>query len=174
MTIKLSEVIDAIGDRNVTIQYLHQALSSAKMKGKRGREYTEITFGTKAATVGELGLFSSPGMSGKGPPTKLGIIVWVEEDRWNNAIESIKADQQSASLDSWRPIETAPKDGTLVDLWLQGPRNQGSRAADCWFYRGQWWQNFGGDGPSTPQIYTDDQPTYWMPLPAAPVEASQS
>jgi hypothetical protein len=108
MTLKLSEVIDAIGDRNVTIQYLHQALTSAKTKGERGREYTEITFGTKAATVSELGLFSSPGMSGKGPPTKLGIIVWVEEDRWNNAIESIKADQADRASNTTHNQESQP------------------------------------------------------------------
>jgi len=31
----------------------------------------------------------------------------------------------------WQPIATAPKDGTLVDLWLTG----GGRVAD------QWWCN---------------------------------
>lgn len=92
---KLSDIFAAVGDQNVTMQYLHQCLISAKTKGKRGKEHTEITFGTKCTTIGQLGIFSSPGIEAKGPPTRLAVIIWVDEDRWNNAVESIKADEDS-------------------------------------------------------------------------------
>jgi|GEM_PF-2287933 len=74
----------------------------------------------------------------------------------------------------WRPIATAPTDGTLVDLWVAGPRNAGARETDCWFERGAWWRDYGRDGPLKPGSFVDDVPTHWMPLPASPIEPSGS
>jgi hypothetical protein len=65
----------------------------------------------------------------------------------------------------WQPIETAPKDGTEIDLWSPICK----RIPDCkwldryatgWFTRG----DRGWEEISTAMI----SPTHWMPLPAPP------
>lgn len=68
----------------------------------------------------------------------------------------------------WHPIETAPKDGTRVDLWLVGPRNSGARRADCWFASGSWWCDALDRGDLDPAFYVGDVPTHWMPIPTGP------
>lgn len=40
-------------------------------------------------------------------------------------------------MSGWKPIATAPKDGTLVDLWLHGNMPIG-RQANCRFDTGFW------------------------------------
>jgi len=75
-------------------------------------------------------------------------------------------------MSDWRPIETAPKDGTIIDI--------GGRAFDGVFER--WcnahWEDRGGEegtwrGPWSDGYESelpDDRfvPTHWMPLPAPP------
>jgi hypothetical protein len=68
----------------------------------------------------------------------------------------------------WQLIETAPKDGTVVDLWIMGPRNSGSRAADCWFEGEKWLQEFGREGPCEVGEMIGDVPTHWMRRPLPP------
>lgn len=63
---------------------------------------------------------------------------------------------------AWQPIETAPKDGTLVDLW-----------ADRRLTSYRWCQLAPGNGffePADcgPSVVRDA--SHWMPLPAAPIE----
>lgn len=57
----------------------------------------------------------------------------------------------------WRPIETAPRDGTWVlAIWSQSPRTiEAARV----FGSGSW-ETGGEDGLRTP--------THWMPLPSLP------
>lgn len=64
--------------------------------------------------------------------------------------------------DAWRPIETAPKDQTLIDVWVP-TKNGGVRVTDVertgidtWglFDNGNFWEY--------------KKPTHWMPLPAPP------
>lgn len=64
----------------------------------------------------------------------------------------------------WQPIETAPLDGELVDLWV------GRRLADCFWDSDE-------DLPRWRQLYAEnscssfavmEEPTHWMPCPAAP------
>lgn len=83
----------------------------------------------------------------------------------------------------WLPIETAPKDGTKVDLLYPYPR---SRAIDCEFRSGDIYGPDGGwfwleprwkDGELLPEsewntgCYPNMQPTHWMPVPAAPARS---
>lgn len=64
---------------------------------------------------------------------------------------------------TWEPIETAPKDGAIVDLWVtSGPRSM--RDADCfWADPGKWIDNCGD-----PVEVAGWRATHWMPLPDPP------
>jgi hypothetical protein len=75
----------------------------------------------------------------------------------------------------WQPIETAPKDGTEIDIW--GGVDVGRVAGAFWGQRSAdkaqrehfgfdefGWCREGEDG----WIYPITWPTHWMPLPAPP------
>jgi hypothetical protein len=72
-------------------------------------------------------------------------------------------------MSDWQPIETAPKDGTRVDLWAKTwiasqDRFEYQRFPNCWWIKGG---DFGG------RSYWVDldkhwYPTHWMLLPAPP------
>ncbi len=66
-------------------------------------------------------------------------------------------------VSEWRPIETAPKDGTFVDLWA------GDRIHDCfWCSKRGLWVQFQDDSY---QAELREEPiTHWLPLPAPPGE----
>jgi hypothetical protein len=90
-------------------------------------------------------------------------------------------------MSEWQPIETAPKDGTVIDLWVDG--EFAGRRASC--YWGKPWHDCGEHGRycdsewhdldngwvddlNMPLRSLDDrEPTHWMPLPAAPAALSQ-
>jgi hypothetical protein len=70
----------------------------------------------------------------------------------------------------WQPIETAPRDGTEIDLWVQAhqgtivaPESYG-RVVDCWFAFDEWrcWDVFEG------QTVTVHNVTHWMKRPEPP------
>ena len=79
---------------------------------------------------------------------------------------------QSAPVDGWRPIETAPKDGTWFLAWFTGPYQPSVKRAQ--------WEKDEYARTSRPFFTSDDerivgknerrkyQPTHWMPLPPAP------
>lgn len=57
-------------------------------------------------------------------------------------------------MSEWQPIETAPKEGALVLLWIEG-------GVEIGFWNGKTWD----DGNFYDDIGT---PTHWMPLPEPP------
>ena len=71
-------------------------------------------------------------------------------------------------MSDWQPIETAPKDGTRVDLWAKQWRASDDvfiyhRFADCWWTAGNpnrtaGWVNINAAWCAT----------HWMPLPSPP------
>lgn len=69
---------------------------------------------------------------------------------------------------NWLPIETAPKDGTKVDLWLvlDHPGLKPYRCCDCMFLNGRWCDSVGVNNPGGWPVY--GTPTHWMPSPEAP------
>lgn len=72
----------------------------------------------------------------------------------------------------WQPIETAPRDGTIIDVWLgdcDEPDRQFYCTGDTRRSPGWQWEN-GKFRPATgglglPVFW---QPTHWMPLPGPP------
>ncbi len=67
------------------------------------------------------------------------------------------AAERDACARMWKPIETAPKDGTRVLVWHQ---NWFAASTAQWY--GDWWGLVYEVGPFA------YQPTHWMPLPAPP------
>jgi hypothetical protein len=53
----------------------------------------------------------------------------------------------------WQPIETAPRDGTVVDLWCK----DGFRMTD------QWWDDSDGDACWV-CLFDDRMFTHWKPI----------
>ena len=78
----------------------------------------------------------------------------------------------------WQPIETAPKDGTLIDLLYPYPRGRaiscmwgdGSGFGPEWFWREPRWD--GGvllpEDQWSVSSYPNMEPTHWMPAPKPP------
>lgn len=71
---------------------------------------------------------------------------------------------------SWHPIETAPKDGTPVDVWvvveIADTRHEG-REPDAWFKDGEWVADgYGPWGDGEGPIW--GVATHWMPIPGGP------
>lgn len=64
----------------------------------------------------------------------------------------------------WLPIETAPNDGTIIDLWT----NHGQREANCKWENGSWRYYWINSFESLEWIKIDDIATHWMPIPGAP------
>ncbi len=66
---------------------------------------------------------------------------------------------------NWQPIETAPKDGTDVDLFVFNDKcGFGVRWTDC-FWDGERWLSCDGKW-----LLDHEHAAYWMPIPADPEE----
>lgn len=74
----------------------------------------------------------------------------------------------------WQPIETAPKDGTEIDIWaIDSQEGYGRRLPNCRYLDGQWLQwterdIFDEPYPHYDYILNQLEPLYWMPLPESP------
>jgi hypothetical protein len=98
------------------------------------------------------------------------------------------ASQQPArkALTEWQPIETAPKDGTEVLGWredcgvllirwtscselMADPEIEQSGIDDAVLFAEDW---FYADIMQGGRMEGSETPTYWMPLPDAPIEAA--
>lgn len=78
---------------------------------------------------------------------------------------------EGGPVSEWQPIDTAPKDGTKVDLWLHiyaSPRSFGMeddfRVTDAWWQDGKWVHRY---RDKDAEIFSD-YITHWMPLPEPP------
>lgn len=64
-------------------------------------------------------------------------------------------------MSGWRPIATAPRDGTPVDIWGV----HGCRRADAeWSVNDEWWVTSDGE------YISDSGVTHWMPIPDGPTQ----
>jgi hypothetical protein len=76
------------------------------------------------------------------------------------------------SPDGWRPIETAPRDGSVINVWLADADQDdaafycvhGTRFSSGWAFANGKFRPIGG----LPGIPVQVQPTHWMPVPEGP------
>jgi len=65
-------------------------------------------------------------------------------------------------MSDWQPIDTAPKDGTLIIAWRDEWDGPISLMWQMDYRAGREMWCFGG------YSFDDDQPTYWIPIPTYP------
>lgn len=73
-------------------------------------------------------------------------------------------------MSEWRPIETAPKDGTLILLYVSGQFLGFGRSVNYvvgWMRAGDWVCDPRDDTFGDPDT-VHPTPTHWMPLPEPP------
>lgn len=76
------------------------------------------------------------------------------------AIAVVRAHDAAAPRNEWKPIETAPKDGTRLLAYEKG----------CALYEIWWQRNLGDQWDGWQDDWDDEpEPTHWMPLPAPPL-----
>lgn len=95
----------------------------------------------------------------------------LESKYYGDAARSIVAtlSQPRDAGEGWRSMDSAPKDGTPVDLWCRAPGLSAGpgRVTDCWNFEGKWWRydEQYGDDQCRSRVHNASQ---WRPLPAAP------
>lgn len=75
--------------------------------------------------------------------------------------------------DSWQTMDTAPRDGTIIDVWLGDASKDdvafyctpGTRRSPTWHYLNGKFRPYLCGGMSMPCFV---KPTHWRPLPEAP------
>lgn len=70
-------------------------------------------------------------------------------------------------MSEWQPIETAPKDGTDIDIWASFGSG-GERYTNVSFLRGAWRVLGVNELDQTTYVEVDGTPTHWMLPPEPP------
>lgn len=81
--------------------------------------------------------------------------------------------REIGTVTKWRPIKTAPKDGTGVDLWVVEDNGASGRVPDAWYDPKikKWVSITIQVKDSHFEAYpVEGTPTHWMPTPAPPKE----
>lgn len=72
-------------------------------------------------------------------------------------------------MNNWKPIETAPKDGREILLWLPAPYSRVEKAH--WFEIWGNWQSCDFIEPTDEYCGIGSElPTHWQPLPEPPTK----
>lgn len=74
----------------------------------------------------------------------------------------------------WQPIETAPKDGTHIDLWAKCWRAEADDFIYARFPSCKWaeWTGCTNRAPCWTGLDNGWRATHWMPLPEPPIQAA--
>jgi len=101
-----------------------------------------------------------------------GMLEEMDEESAEIAIKALEKEGYIVAL-GWQPIETVPKDGTLVDLWCSGQKH---RMPDCKYEDPE----YGEEPPKWKQKYQETEAfwylddddmegvTHWMRAPPPP------
>lgn len=79
-------------------------------------------------------------------------------------IVEIDSEEYHRLKNPWQPIETAPKDGTI--LFALDELHMRPWRYECEWNGVQWYHGFGDGWPAA-------NPTHWMQIPSAPDQSSQ-
>lgn len=74
-------------------------------------------------------------------------------------------------MTEWKPIETAPKDGTKIDLWVRGKRIPDAywiKSSDDPEFADWAVKTYDSHLCETVDSFVYSEPTHWMPLPEPP------
>ena len=83
--------------------------------------------------------------------------------------KSLGAAIERAAAMEWQPIETAPKDGTDVDLWVTTPTGFAGRVPDCHWHCGEWLRKGKYDEAIWVPVESEGwKVTHWMARPTPP------
>lgn len=89
---------------------------------------------------------------------------WIVSNFKGEGVFPLYTTPQQAIPSVWQPIETAPKDGTEIDVWCFDSENEGYRVANAWYCNAlNKWRSYGDN-----ELIWANMPSYWMPLPASP------
>ena len=87
-------------------------------------------------------------------------VIWSEH---NEMILNIShALREAGKVREWEPIETAPKDETVILIAMRNDYGEGAFSV-----RSGWWMNT-GCRPDWSCCISSQKPTHWMPLPPLP------
>lgn len=79
----------------------------------------------------------------------------------------------SISFEDWNPIETAPKDGAILDLWVlikNSPVEHSCRVPNAWWSKEQERWVFWGIGKTPETLTSNSIVTHWRACPDGPEE----
>ncbi|TPK42264.1 MULTISPECIES: hypothetical protein [unclassified Mesorhizobium] len=92
------------------------------------------------------------------------------------AASSTPAAGELAVKDGWRTMDSAPKDGTRVDLWVRPwdafANGNPARITDAWFEDGEWKRRLAGGWPHN--VSRCGEPTHWVPILASPKQGEKA
>lgn len=91
------------------------------------------------------------------------------ETLWSAILDGVPASRSRE--DEWRPIETAPKDGSNIDLWVVFPAHDDVEERAERYPDSHWSTKYGDwriSGFTLNQYAARPYATHWRPLPAAP------
>lgn len=84
---------------------------------------------------------------------------------------ALSASQPGTEREGWRSMDSAPEDGTPVDLWCRAPGLSAgpARTPDCWYHEGHWWRHDfdHGDDQGRSRVHNA---THWRDIPSPPGE----
>lgn len=91
---------------------------------------------------------------------------WLSGQAWASGWKSMVGAAPQADL-SWQPIETAPKDGTKIDLWVNWSEvGEWYRSPDAYWTGSDWMLS---SGFTILQYKYTLSATHWMPAPTGPL-----
>lgn len=100
--------------------------------------------------------------------------IWQPDNVWGDyMVKYIRADL----VPQWQPIETAPKDGTVIQGWIEVyDADEGRSENPYWIPKIRFntteWEHKSDAGWISLNLlsWRERKPTYWMPLPSEPTE----
>lgn len=98
-------------------------------------------------------------------PTKARGEVFKMRDEAFERLRTAIAAFEAASGGGWRPIESAPKDGTEIDIWDDVLKR---RRPDCHWHCGKWLRWASNSIDDEPRWIPVPGATHWQPLPPPP------